>query len=137
MALQESQLSVVLQAGIDKGRELIEAEGGFLPFGARAKPSGEIEFVQIAAEGEDGDPGTLQRRLGEMLTEEARRGELLGSALVAHALTESGATAIVVLLETPGFSRAIVVPYRIEGGSVELHRMEPAEASPVVFARLD
>lgn len=137
MALDEQQLAVVLQASVDKARELIEADGGFLPFGARAKPSGEIEFVQLVPEGED-TPDGLQRRIGDMLAEEARRGEVLGSALVVNALLsgEADSPAIAVLIETPGFSRSVVVPYRT-GDEVALDRMMPSEAAPVVFAGLD
>ena len=132
MALDERQLSVLLQAGIEKARELLESDGGFLPFGARAKASGEIEFVQLGAE-EDEAPGALHRRLAGMLADEAGRGELLGSALIAHASGEDGALAITVLVETPGFSRSVVIPYQTAGGEIELGQMLPSEAEPVVF----
>ena len=134
MALDEQQLSIVLQAGIEKARELLEHDGGFLPFGARAKPSGEIEFIQLGME-EGETPGSLHRRLGEMLTAEASRGELLGSALVADIRIsgEAETPALAVLLETTGFSRSVVVPYRVAAGKVELGSMVPNEAEPLVF----
>jgi hypothetical protein len=135
MALDERQLSVVLQASIEKARELIEADGGFRPFGARAKGNGEIEFVQIDAAREDETAGELRHRLVRTLAEEARRGELLGSALIANVTGagQSHAAALEVLVETPGFSRSIVVPYRVAGGKVEPGRMVPGDAVPVVF----
>jgi hypothetical protein len=137
MALDERQLSTVLQATTEKAIELIEADGGFRPFGARAKASGEIEFVQIEADGEGETAGEIHRRLGEMLAEEARGGELLGAALVANTRVSgvANAPAIVILLETPGFSRSIVVPYQIAGAKVAPGRMIPDEAEPMIFRR--
>lgn len=134
MALDEQQLSIVLQAGIEKARELLEHDGGFLPFGARAKPSGEIEFVQLGME-EGETLGSLHRRLGEVLATEAGRGELLGSALVADTRIsgETETPALAVLIETTGFSRSVVVPYGLAAGKVDLGSMVPSEAEPVVF----
>jgi hypothetical protein len=134
MALDEQQLSILLQAGIEKASELLEHDGGFLPFGARAKPSGEIQFIQLGME-EGETPGSLHRRLGEMLAAEAGRGELLGSALVAETRIsgEADTPALAVLIETIGFSRSVVVPYRAAAGKVDLGSMVPAEAEPVVF----
>ena len=135
MALDENQLAVVLQASIERARELLHEDGGFLPFGARAKPSGEIEFVQLAPASEAESLDALFNRLGDMLAAEALRGEILGSALVAHARPAGdGGNAVAVLIETQDFSRSVLVPYRIEQGSVELGEMTPQPAAPAVFA---
>lgn len=138
MALDENQLAVVLQASIDRASELLRHDGGFLPFGARAKPSGEIEFVQLAPENEGETLGELIGRLGDLLAGEARRSEILGSALVANARrsTEEQDEVIAVLVETPGFSRSITVPYRIERDEIALGQMILEPADPTVFARV-
>ena len=136
MALNEQQIAVILQASIERASELLREEGGFLPFGGRAKPSGDIEFVQLAPESEAEPLDALVGRLAEMLSGEAERGEILGSALVANAqrADEENGEAILVLVETAGFSRSVTVPYRIEGGQIELGRMSPEAVEPKVFA---
>lgn len=136
MPLNDDQLAVVLQASIDRARELLKADGGFLPFGARAKPSGEIEFVQLAPESESETLGALLGRLGDGLAKEARRGEILGSALVANARVpgEEKGEAIAVLIETSGFCRSILVPYTTGLDGIELGQMMPEAGEPTVFA---
>ncbi len=136
MPLNENHLAVVLQASLERARELLEADGGFLPFGARAKSNGEIEFVQLAPDSESETLAAQYKRLGAGLAQEARTGQILGSALVANARLpdEKPGEAIAVLVETSGFSRSVVVPYRLENGSIELATMLPEEAEPVVFA---
>jgi hypothetical protein len=136
MALDERQLAVVLQASVDRASELLRADGGFMPFGTRAKPSGEIEFVQIAPESETETFDALLSRLADMLAVEARQNAIIGSALVADVAEPSreAGRAIAVLVETPGFSRSILVPYRIGDNSVATGQMIPDEAVPTVFA---
>jgi hypothetical protein len=142
MALDERQLSVLLQASVDFARQLLLTEGGFAPFGARARPDGEVEFVQLPAKGES-DLELIYKQIGTMLAAEAREGAILGAALVTntrvHGLADAGFhTAMVVIVETPGYSRSITVPYRLvpsDGGParVELGRMIPDEGEPVLF----
>jgi len=136
MALDENQLAIVLQASVDRAGELLRNDGGFLPFATRAKPSGEIEFLQIAPESEAESLTALIGRLGEKLAGEARRSEILGSALVANAgmAGEEQGNAIAVLVETEGFCRSIVVPYRFERDEIQLGEMVPEPAEPRVFA---
>jgi hypothetical protein len=136
MALDEHQLAIVLQASIDRAGEMLRADGGFLPFGARAKPSGEIEFLQIGPAGEAEPLTALIGRLGEGLADEARRGAIVGSALVvnAHVPGEEQGDAIAVLVETEGFCRSIVVPYRLGREGVAFGEMIPQPAAPKVFA---
>ena len=147
MAVNEEGLAVILQASIDHAKELLEEQGGFLPFGARARIDGDIEFVEAEGDG-GGEPlDALYRWMGAMLAEDASEGRILAAALVANASLPNDAepmfdTAVSVLLEAPEFCRSIVVPYRIASGAgngghakVEFGKMIPEGADPVVFAR--
>jgi hypothetical protein len=143
MEIDERHLSVVLQASLDFAREMLEEEGGFLPFGARARPDGEIEFLQAGPASAEESLDGLYRRIGTALAEDAREGGILAAALVANATLPEGIdgtyeTAVSVLIEAPEFCRSIVVPYRIGGNggraTVEFGTMIPEEADPVVFA---
>lgn len=144
MAIGEQELAVVLQASIEHAQELLGAQGGFLPFGARAWPDGSVEMVE--ATGGGGEPlDVLYRRIGEVLAENAAASEILASTLVANASLPEGAdpgftTAVSVLIEAPGFCRSIVVPYRFAGpagngvrGEIEFGQLIPEGADPVVF----
>jgi hypothetical protein len=136
MALDERQLAVVLQASVDRANELLRADGGFIPFGTRAKPSGEIEFVQIAPESETETLDALLSRLADVLAQEARQNAIVGSALVAD-VAEPGREekrSIAVLVENTRVSRSIQVPYRMGDDGVVLGEMVPDEATARVFA---
>jgi hypothetical protein len=146
MADSNEGLAVVLQASIDHAKELLEEQGGFLPFGARARLDGEIEFLEAEGNG-GGEPlEALYRWIGTMLAEDAKERRILAAALVANAslpedVEPTFETAVSVLVEAPDFCRSIVVPYRIAGDagnggrvSVEFGKMIPEEADPVVFA---
>ena len=138
MILSDEQLSVILQASIDRASELLGQSGGFLPFGARALPNGAIEFLEAERAGAHEPLAALDRRIGALLAEDARRNEILASALVANASLPTGFgdgfdRAIAVFLEAPEFCRSVVVPYRVAPGGVTLGKMIPEEAEPVVF----
>lgn len=138
MILDEQQLAVILQASLDHAKELLEAQGGFRPFGARATLSGAVEFLE--AEGGGAEPlDALYRRIGALLAEDAQRDEILASALVANTGLPAGAApgfekAVAVLVEAPEFCRSVVAPYRLGASRVEFATMIPDEADPVVFA---
>ena len=139
MILGEEQLAVVLQAGIEHAIELLEQAGGFLPFGARALPNGDIEFLEAEGGGGQEPLDVLYRRIGVLLAEDARRDEIVASALVANTGLPAGfdsefETAISVLIEAPDFCRSVVVPYRIASERVVLGTMIPEEAEAAVFA---
>jgi hypothetical protein len=135
MILSEEQLAVVLQASIEHASELLERSGGFLPFGARALPNGEIEFL----ESDGPEPlDVLYRGIGALLAEDARRRDIVACALVANAGLPAGFdrnfdTAISVLIEAPDFCRSVIVPYRLEASRAVLGKMIPEEAEPSVF----
>jgi hypothetical protein len=138
MNLTEQQLAVVLQACIEHAKELLAESGGFLPFGARAKPEGEVEFLEARGAGRDEPLEALRNKFAAILAEDARENRILASALVANASLPAGFddvfdTAIGVLIEAPEFCRSIVVPYRIRSEGVELGEMIPEEADPAVF----
>jgi hypothetical protein len=143
MAANDEGLALVLQASIEHAEELLEEQGGFLPFGARARMDGEIEFLETIGNNAGEPLETLYRRIGTMLSEDAKEHRLLAAALIANASLPEGIepmfdTAISVLVEAPGFCRSIVVPYRIAGNGgrarIEFGKMIPEEAEPVVFA---
>ena len=129
----DHQLAIILRASLDHAKELLERAGGFLPFGTRALPSGELEFLQ--AEGDHLPLETLYRGIAEMLADEARRGAILATGLVAHAQSpgEDFQTAVSVLVEAPEVCRVIVAPYRVAGTAVEFGIFLPEPAEPLVF----
>jgi hypothetical protein len=136
MILSEEQLSVILQASIDRASELLGQSGGFLPFGARALPNGAIEFLEAEGAGANEPLDALYRRIGALLAEDARRNEILASTLVANAQLPAGGgfdTAISVLVEAPEFCRSVVVPYRADAEGAVFGEFIPEEADPVVF----
>ena len=135
MPLDERHLGVILQASIDHARELLEESGGFLPFGARARLDGGVEYLEADGLGEGESLDGLYRRIGALLADEAKRLEIFAAALVANASLpgDEAATAISVQVEAPGFCRSIVVPYRMANGAVDLGTMFPEEADPLIF----
>lgn len=143
MEIDERHLGVVLQACLDFAQQMLEEEGGFLPFGARARTDGEVELLQATPETAEESLDALYRRIGTAMAEDARQGGILAAALVANASLPEGAdgtyeTAVSVLIEARDFCRAVVVPYRIVGNggraTVELGAMIPEAADPIVFA---
>ena len=136
MTLDERQLAVILQASIDRAQEMLVESGGFLPFGARARIDGGVEFLEPEGLGADETLDELYRRIGALLAGEAGRREILAATLVANAALPgpAGETAIAVQIEAPEFCRSVIVPYRLIGEVVELGRMIPEQADPVVFS---
>jgi hypothetical protein len=145
MALDEAQLAALLQAALDFARQLLVEDGGFVPFGVQARTDGAVEFVQATAHG-SADLEGIYRDIGQALASEAREGAILGAALVANSSVEGGAgdgreTAIVAMIEAPGYARSITVPYRLvpaDGGpvQVELGAMIAEQGQAVLFPAL-
>ena len=145
MALDEQHLGVILQASVDHARTQLEEWGGFLPFGARARLDGEVEFLEATGRSEEEPLDALYRKIGAILAEEAGEGQILAAALVANASLPQGGDprfdrAIAVQVEAPGFCRSIMVPYRFAGdagngsGAAEFGEMIPEEGEPIIFA---
>lgn len=139
MELTEDQLAVILEACIEFSVQLLQQDGGFLPFGARVKADGEIQFARLTRENEE-SLDDLYRRTAAALAEDAASGTIVGAALVAHFGLPSGTagdsdSVIAIHVETAGFSRSIVVPYRLDGSTpvVELDKMTPQAVAPVIF----
>jgi hypothetical protein len=146
MDFTERQLAVILQACVDFAGQLIGREGGFLPFGARVKPGGEIEFLQLAMNDSE-SLGDLYDRTGRTLAGEARHNEIVAAALVAnvglpgHDACENGHfhNAAVVQIEAPNFCRSIIAPYRAGASrdgtqrAVEFAKMVPEAGERIVF----
>lgn len=139
MPLDEHQLAVVLQASIDHAIELLGEHGGFLPFGALAMPDGQIDFVEVQDAGDDAPLDAIYLEIGGIVAGEARANAILGGALVANtglpAEVQPGfERAIAVQIETAGFSRSVVVPYRPgDGAQVQLGTMIPEASEAVIF----
>lgn len=134
MELNQEQLGAVLHGCLEKAGALLAHEGGFLPFGARAHES-QMDFIQLAPEeGETID--SLYNRLVDLLAEQAKRGEIIGSAIVADARVdgEEDGRGVVVLVETAGFSRSVLARYKHDGNSIEFGPLTPRASEPAVFA---
>lgn len=133
MSIGDDQLAVILQASLERAKERLEKDGSFLPFGTRALPGGELEFLQ--SEGEHLPSEELCGEIARMLTDEARRGAILASGLTASGSLrgKDGQLAVSVLVEAPEFSRRIVVPYRLSDGVVEFGSLIPEAAESLVF----
>jgi hypothetical protein len=136
MVIGEHELAVVLQASIEHAKELLETDGGFLPFGTRAGLDGAVEFLEVQG-GSGGETiDALYRRLAGLLADQAGQCEILAAAMVANASLpgDPPLTVISVQVEASDFCRSITVPYRVESGAVRLGEMIPEEADPLVFA---
>jgi hypothetical protein len=145
MALDDRQLAALLQASVDFARQLLEREGGFLPFAARVMPAGNVEFAQLLDE-DGGSIGNVYQRIGANVAHEARAGAILGAAVVAntrvHDLADDFETAMVVTVEAPGFARSITVPYKLTSfasgaATIELGEMIPEEGEAGLFPALN
>jgi hypothetical protein len=144
--LTEDQLALILQACTDFAKQMLEEQGGFYPFGARVKLSGEIDFLQSVPDSDPVDLQKLYRKAEEALAEQARKGEILGAAIVANAeLPEDPADdfrdAIRVLIDAPGYCRLIYQPYRMvlgakpgKLGAIETGEMFPVDAAQAIFS---
>jgi len=134
MSITDDQLAVILQASLEHAKERLEQNGSFLPFGTRALPDGELEFLQ--SEGEHLPADVLCGGIARMLADEARLGDILATGLTANGCLrgDDGELAVSVLVEAPEFSRRIVVPYRLSAGVVEFGNMIPEAADALVFA---
>jgi hypothetical protein len=134
MALDDRQLAAVLQAIVDRTKELLAAGEGFLAFGTRCEVDGAIEFIDP----EERDPTAFEevyQDIGALLAEEAAAGTLAAAAVAAHvSLPEGAGNAVIIQLETNGVARSVTLPYRAAGnGSVAYAKMISQEAKPTIF----
>jgi len=142
----EEQLALMLQAARDFAFQQLEQAGHFVPFAAYCRPEGEIEFVRFANEDSEEEFDDLYRLTQANLAEQARQGELLAAASVAHVgleeMRDGCERAIRIHVEAPGHSRMVLAPYRLEpsedgNGRPRLvgGKLIPFAAPAAVFAR--
>jgi hypothetical protein len=147
--VSDEQLALLLQLSRDFALQQLAEAGGFLPFGTQARPDGETEFVRLADERTEGSIADFFNLLQRALVERAQQGEVIAAATVVDImLSDVGAEiepgferAIRVHVEAPGYSRAVLVPYRVEaaGGQSDKPflldgKMVALEEAPVIFA---
>jgi hypothetical protein len=145
----DEQLAQLLQASRNYAFQQLAETGVFLPFGTQANPSGELEYVRVADEGIDASMEDFFNLLQLALTERAQQGEIAAAATVVNIMLEGTGVdagpdfdrAIRVHVEAPGYSRAVIAPYRVveaveEGGEPSLVEgtMIAIQEPAVVFA---
>jgi hypothetical protein len=145
----DEQLALLLQVSRDFALQQLAEAGGFLPFGTQARPDGETEFVRLADERTEGSMAEFFDLLQRALIERAQQGEILAAATVVDILLAGSGVeadpaferAIRVHVEAPGYSRVVIVPYRIEPADAQSGKpylvdgtMIPFEEPPLVFA---
>lgn len=144
-AITEQQLALLLQAARDFAFEQMARDRRLIPFAARVKPDGDIEFARFAEPDTESPLDDVYRQTQAAMADQAGRGEIIAAGVVAAVALdppEAGfAHAIRVHVEAPGFSRQVLVPYGIEpaGGSdgepsLKLGKLVPQDVAPVVFA---
>ena len=147
--ITDEQLALLLQISRDFAFQQLAEAGHFIPFGTQARPDGETEFVRIADERTEGSMEDIFNLLQLALTERAQQGEIVAAATVVNIMVEGSGIetdpgferAIRVHVEAPGYSRAVIAPYRIEDADRESDKpylvdakMVAFEEVPVVFA---
>jgi hypothetical protein len=145
----DEQLALLLQLSRDFAFQQLAEAGHFLPFGTQALPDGETEYVRLADERTEGTLADFFHLLQRALTERAQQGEIIAAATVVNIMLEDAGAeidpaferAIRVHVEAPGYSRAVLAPYRLEPADAQSDKpylvdgkMVAIEEAPVVFA---
>jgi hypothetical protein len=146
--ITSDHLGTLLQISRDFAFRQIAEGGGFIPFGTQVKPDGDTDFIRMANDDTEGSLDDFFRLLQMALAEKAQQGEIVAAATVVNILASSAGVeiesgfdrAILVHVDSPGFSRAVIAPYRIETDQQDGRQyvidgtMVPFEEVPVVFA---
>jgi hypothetical protein len=146
--ITSEHLGTLLQISRDFALQQISENGGFIPFGTQVKPDGDTDFIRMADDDTEGSMEDFFHFLQLALTERAQQGEIVAAATVINILAASAGVeiepgfdrAIRVHVESPGFSRAVIAPYRIEADAEDgkSYIMDGAMVAiqevPVVFA---
>lgn len=138
-------MALLLQASRDFALGQMAQGRRLVPFGARVATSGEIDFIRYVDEDTDMPLADVYDRTQAALAKEAGAGTLVAVASVAAVGGAPGEfgdgfdSAIRVHLESPGYSRVMVSPFRFEqepDAEVQLHigEMLVMEVRHVVFA---
>jgi hypothetical protein len=117
----DEQLALLLEASRAFAFQQLGEAGHFIPFGTQARPDGEVEFVRMLDERMESLEDVFNL-LQLALTERAQQGEVLAAATVVNIMVEGMGVevepgferAIRVHVEAPGYSRAVLAPYRFE-----------------------
>jgi hypothetical protein len=130
----------------DFALQQLAKDGGFIPFGARANLEGDIDFVRFGDEAGTDPLDAVYERTREALAGQADAGEILAASIIAHVAMPDDypdpeyQEAIQVHVETKGYSRLVLMPYRVNPNvpEGELPRLEPGkmvplEANPLIF----
>lgn len=125
----DEQLALILEASRAFAFQQLAERGSFIPFGTQARPDGEVEFVRMLDERVEGTMEQHFELLQLALIERAQQGEILAGATTINIMlagtgveteVEPGfERAIRVHVEAPGYSRAVIAPYRIEEADEE------------------
>ena len=144
----DAQHASLLQFSREFAFQQLGEAGGFLPFATQTRPDGEMEFVRIIDESIPEAPSSIFDRLRRMMTDRALQGELIAVAMVTNMQIEDSGTeappefdrAIRVHVESPGFSRMVIAPYRVDqadenGEKPHLidGKMEAFDVAPDIF----
>lgn len=140
--ITDEQLALLLEASRAFAFQQLAETGGFIPFGTQAKPDGEVEFVRMADERPEGTMEQFFNLLQLALTERAQVGEILAAATTINIMVEGIGVevepgfdrAIRVHVEAPGYSRAVIAPYRIEVADGESDKPYLVDAKMVAMA---
>jgi hypothetical protein len=147
--ITDEQHAMLLQASRDFAFQQLAEAGGFLPFATQARLDGEMEYVRLGDESTREAVSAIFDRLRQTMAERARRGEVIAVATVTNmSLEDSGVEAppefdraIRVHVESPGFSRIVIAPYRIDEADENSEKpylidgeMMAFETAPDIFA---
>lgn len=145
MSASPEQLALLLQASRDFALKQMARGNRLIPYAARVKLDGEIEFIRFVDEKTELPLDEVFAKTSEVIAGEAGRGELLAASLTAAVVLDEPEqgfeTALRVDVEAPGYCRQVLVPYAIdaptageEKGSLRLGQMIACDLAPTLFA---
>ena len=144
MSETHEQLALLLQASRDFAFQQMARGDRLIPFAGRVKLDGGIEFVRFVGEDSDLPLDEVYAGTQAVMAEEAARGELAAASLTTAVLLDEPDqgfdTALRVHVESPGYSRQVLVPYAVDPaaagedkGSLRIGELVPYEAAPAIF----
>ncbi|WAT18862.1 hypothetical protein OZN62_04640 [Aurantiacibacter sp. MUD11] len=142
--VSEDQMALLLQGSRQFAFEQMSAGRRLLPFAARVKTDGEIEFVSFAKEDSEQPLEEIYAVTQQAMAQQAKDGVIVAASLVAAVQIQDPAKefeqAIRIHLEAPGFVRQVLAPYAIvpdaedaNTASINLGEMIPVACEAEVF----